>query len=307
MVQAAGILPSLETSWGLEVLEDRAALGREGREGRAELLEERADQEAWVLSWSGRRVQEEEELEGRAVLAREDRVDRVEAVEADREGREGREVWRPKEAGARELPSFSLQRPVLHLEAVEAGAGPVQRVVEAEAGLLLQQAEAEAGLLDASRQDLDLWEEEVREARAVRLNQAEAEAVEVRRPAWAEAQEPLQMWAAQKEAARERPQAARAEASPDLPPSAEAEAARRQTTESPVLEEADLHQRAGARAEDSEVHPFHPSHPLAEAAQAASAHPAAPSCWAHRRDGRGREMACAGCNCAVAHTASSIH
>lgn len=293
MVQAAGILPSLETSWGLEVLEDRAALVREGR---AELLEERADQEAWVLSWSGRRVQEEEELEGRAVLAREDREDREEAVEADREGREGREVWRPKEAGARELPSFSLQRPVLHLEAVEAGAGPVQRAEEAE-----------AGLLDASRQDLDLWEEEVREARAVRLNQAEAEAVEVRRPAWAEAQEPLQMWAAQKEAARERPQAARAEASPALPPSAEAEAARRQTTESPVLEEADLHQRAGARAEDSEVHPFHPSHPLAEAAQAASAHPAAPSCWAHRRDGRGREMACAGCNCAVAHIASSIH
>ncbi len=265
-----------------------------------------------MLSWSGRRVQEEEELEGRAALDPEGREVREVAEAAGqevREGqgvREGREVWRPKEAVARELPSFSLPRPVLRLEAEEAGAGPVQQAEVAVAGLQLQQAEAVAGLLDANRQGLDLWVE-VREAVAGLLNQAEAEAVEVRRPAWAEAQEPLQTWAAQTEAARERPQAARAEASPDLPPSAEAEAARRQTTESPVLEEADLHQRAEARAEDSEVHPFHPSHPLAEAAQAASAHPAAPSCWAHRRDGRGREMACAGCNCAVAHTASSIH
>lgn len=147
-----------------------------------------------MLSWSGRRVQEEEEREGRAALDPEGREVREVAEAAGqevREVREGREVWRPKEAEARELPSFSLPRPVLRLEAEEAGAGPVQQVVEAGAGLQLQQAEAEAGLLDANRQGLDLWVE-VREVVEVRLNQAEAEAVEVRRPAWAEAQEPLQ-------------------------------------------------------------------------------------------------------------------
>lgn len=226
---------------------------------------------ALVPSWSGLQVQEEEELEVPVASFLEVRValEGAEAVVLEvQEGREGREdqagpaAERPKAAEARELPSFSLPHQVRRLEAEEAEAVPNQRVGE-EAGLQRQRAEAEAGRLGAIRQDLDLWEA-VLEAREVHPNQEAAEAVVGRRPAWAEAQEPLQTWAAQREAARETPQAAQAEASQDLPPSAEAGAAHRQTTESPAPEEEaeeGLRQKAAARAEDSEVRPFHPSHP----------------------------------------------